>query len=117
MYFKLVLVSVVLVCVGVVSGSQTSRKCYSCEANSLESSDVDFKQCRSFVNLTATTSCPNGKCIFYLEEYLGGSYNKQIVYNTVRLCHIYDCNYLKQNGRGKKHCVECDSDYCNTSKY
>ncbi|XP_031329130.1 uncharacterized protein LOC116167562 [Photinus pyralis] len=110
MYFKLVLASVGLMCIGFVSGSGT-RYCHECGTGRSK----DFQNCRQFVNITK--SCyrsPPGYCIFIVGNK---TEDNKVVDFASRICSIRNCDWHRLYNKANKHCSQCESDYCNTDKF
>ncbi|KAB0791896.1 hypothetical protein PPYR_03696 [Photinus pyralis] len=113
MYFKLVLVSVGLICVGVASGGST-RYCHDCVGRT-DTSPKDFSNCRNYVNVTKNDDCSSqAYCISKLGTE---TRNKVTVEIAVRMCSDRNCEWQRKYNAGEKYCSECQSDYCNNDKF
>uniref|UniRef100_A0A1Y1MTR1 Protein quiver n=1 Tax=Photinus pyralis TaxID=7054 RepID=A0A1Y1MTR1_PHOPY len=113
MYFKLVLASIGLLCVGVTSGT-SGRYCHSCYGR-YDDSPAAFDDCRHFVNITKTDTCSSSAhCIFYYKTFSKMNKAKSV---AARFCSDHDCDYFRVSGDPYKHCSQCETDYCNTDKF
>ncbi|XP_031328236.1 uncharacterized protein LOC116159406 [Photinus pyralis] len=114
MYFKFVLASTALLCVGIASG-WTKYNCYYCNVKS-DNDPQGVLNCRHFVNITATDKCKGG-CIFYYGIIKG---TKEGTTQDVarRFCSsVRACGWLKEHGEANRYCQQCQTDYCNTDIY
>ncbi|XP_031339837.1 uncharacterized protein LOC116168259 [Photinus pyralis] len=121
MYFKLVLVSVALMCVGVGGFTLdfTSRRCYTCYGNSKDNSE-EFNKCRNFAINQAQICTPGGYCmttmggIYRSDGSLGGAF-------ASRFCSNHRC--LDEFVRAARanisltSCTSCPTDYCNIDRF
>ncbi|XP_031354473.1 uncharacterized protein LOC116178947 [Photinus pyralis] len=111
MYFKLVIASVALMCVGVASGRLWSN-CYGCYGHSAYDPQAVIN-CRRFINITERHSC-EGYCVFLYGTVIGETANATL---AMRYCSRYHCMFITLHGGVKEHCSDCEHDYCNTQTY
>ncbi|XP_031329761.1 uncharacterized protein LOC116160650 [Photinus pyralis] len=113
MYFKLVLASVVFLCIGFASGF-TKNTCFQCFGTT-DMYPQHIDNCRKFINITETSVCsPPGYCLFYVSTY---QQHQQQITKVARVCDSHDCDFFKKGKEKFLHCSQCEGNYCNTDTY